>query len=131
MSEVLQVLGHSRRLYAALRDESIEKLEEYQQKLAEVVEKRVAEAEEIRQANAEKLQNIDEIKSLIAEKGLSLEDFSDFAPQKAKAKRATRPAKYKYTDQTGEEKTWTGQGRTPKAIQAQLDAGASLDDFKI
>jgi len=131
MSEVLQVLGHSRRLYAALRDESIEKLEEYQQKLAEVIEKRVAEAEEVRQANAAKLQNIDEVRSFMAERGLSLGDLVDGEPATTKTKRAQRPAKYKYQDQTGQEKTWTGQGRTPKAIQEKLDAGASLADFAI
>ncbi|MBE8570972.1 H-NS family nucleoid-associated regulatory protein, partial [Vibrio sp. OPT46] len=26
---------------------------------------------------------------------------------------------------------WTGQGRTPSAIQEQLDAGKSLDEFLI
>ena len=35
-------------------------------------------------------------------------------PAKAKTKRAPRPAKYRYTDENGDEKTWTGQGRTPE-----------------
>lgn len=130
MSEVLQVLGHSRRLYAALRDEPIEKLQEYQEKLTEVVEKRLAEEEEVRLANAEKLQNIDEIKALMAEKGLDLGDFLG-SESAGKSKRAPRPAKYKYVDHTGAEKTWTGQGRTPKAIQDQLNQGALLTDFEI
>lgn len=132
MSEVLQVLGHSRRLYAALRDEPIEKLEEYQLKLTEVLEKRIAEEEEVRLANAEKLQSIDEIKALIAEKGLDLDDFVGFEqPAKSKSKRAPRPAKYKYTDNEGQERTWTGQGRTPKAIQEKLDQGLALESFEI
>lgn len=130
MSEVLQVLGHSRRLYAALRDEPVEKLQEYQEKLAEVVEKRLAEEEEVRLANAEKLQNIDEIKALMVEKGLDLGDFLG-SESAVKSKRAPRPAKYKYVDHTGAEKTWTGQGRTPKAIQDQLNQGALLTDFEI
>nr|AKN36324.1 DNA-binding protein H-NS [Vibrio tasmaniensis] len=29
------------------------------------------------------------------------------------------------------EKTWTGQGRTPSAIQTKLDAGQSIGDFLI
>lgn len=44
-----------------------------------------------------------------------------------KTKRAPRPAKYKYQE-NGQEKTWTGQGRIPKAIAEQ---GKSLDDFLI
>ena len=34
-------------------------------------------------------------------------------------------------DQNGEEKTWTGQGRTPKPIANALENGKSLDDFLI
>ena len=52
-------------------------------------------------------------------------------PKKVKQKRPSRPAKYQYKDENGQVKTWTGQGRTPKAIQVQLDAGKSLDSFKI
>jgi DNA-binding protein H-NS len=48
----------------------------------------------------------------------------------SKPKRAPRPAKYKYLV-NGKEKTWTGQGRIPSAIQEQLDAGKNLDDFLI
>ncbi|RVS43282.1 DNA-binding protein, partial [Citrobacter freundii] len=41
------------------------------------------------------------------------------------------PAKYKYTDENGNEQTWTGQGRTPKAITAAIEAGKTLEDFAI
>uniref|UniRef100_UPI003D19472B H-NS family nucleoid-associated regulatory protein n=1 Tax=Aeromonas bestiarum TaxID=105751 RepID=UPI003D19472B len=47
-----------------------------------------------------------------------------------KMKRAPRPAKYKYQED-GQEKTWTGQGRMPKAIAEQVEQGKSLDDFLI
>jgi DNA-binding protein H-NS len=47
-----------------------------------------------------------------------------------KAKRAARPAKYKYIDENGENKTWTGQGRTPAVIKKAIEEqGKSLDDF--
>lgn len=49
----------------------------------------------------------------------------------AKAKREPRPAKYKYIDENGDEKTWTGQGRTPKAIAAALESGKTLEEFEI
>ena len=35
------------------------------------------------------------------------------------------------SDKYGVTKTWTGQGRTPKAIQVQLDKGKSLSSFEI
>ncbi|MGY5618596.1 H-NS family nucleoid-associated regulatory protein, partial [Vibrio cincinnatiensis] len=37
----------------------------------------------------------------------------------------------KYTDASGKEQFWTGQGRTPSIIQKSLDNGKSLDDFLI
>ncbi|TNH13381.1 DNA-binding protein H-NS-like protein, partial [Testudinibacter sp. TR-2022] len=52
-------------------------------------------------------------------------------PAAARKKRSQRPAKYRYTDEKGAQKTWTGQGRTPKAIQAALDSGKTLSDFEI
>lgn len=48
-----------------------------------------------------------------------------------RAARPPRPAKYRYTDESGNEKTWTGQGRTPSAIKVQLDAGEALQSFLI
>ena len=48
----------------------------------------------------------------------------------SKGKRAPRPAKYRYLD-NGVEKTWTGQGRMPKAIAEQVALGKDLNDFLI
>ncbi|MGL6392447.1 H-NS family nucleoid-associated regulatory protein, partial [Aeromonas hydrophila] len=47
-----------------------------------------------------------------------------------KAKRAPRPPKYRYVE-NGVEKTWTGQGRTPKYLAHQLEQGHQLDEFLI
>ena len=43
-----------------------------------------------------------------------------------KSTRPPRPAKYKYVDEDGQEKTWTGQGRTPKFL-----VDKNLEDFLI
>lgn len=50
---------------------------------------------------------------------------------KSTGKRELRPAKYKYINENGNEKTWIGQGRTPLTIQKALDAGESMDKFAI
>ncbi|HGY3347778.1 TPA: H-NS family nucleoid-associated regulatory protein, partial [Klebsiella pneumoniae] len=56
----------------------------------------------------------------------------DIQPPKAGGKkRQPRPAKYRYTDHTGAEKTWTGQGRMPKPIAEAVAQGKSLDSFLI
>ncbi|MFW9621557.1 MAG: H-NS family nucleoid-associated regulatory protein, partial [Macromonas sp.] len=43
-----------------------------------------------------------------------------------KSKRAPRPAKYKYQED-GQEKTWTGQGRMPKAIEKEAAATPGVE----
>ncbi|EMN4469608.1 H-NS histone family protein, partial [Aeromonas hydrophila] len=48
----------------------------------------------------------------------------------AKAKRAPRPPKYRYVE-NDVERTWTGQGRTPKFLAEQLVQGRQLDEFLI
>mgnify|MGYP000287619149 CR=1 FL=1 len=48
------------------------------------------------------------------------------------SKRAPRPAKYRYTDENGEERTWTGQGRQPTPIRRAIEEqGKKLEDFLI
>lgn len=55
----------------------------------------------------------------------------EMAPAKSSKKRKPRPAKYRYTDHTGAEKTWTGQGRMPKPIALAVAQGKSLESFLI
>ena len=51
--------------------------------------------------------------------------------EKSKSSREPRPAKYKYVDENGSEKTWTGQVKTPRAIANTLESGKKLEHFEI
>lgn len=135
MSELTKTLLNIRSLRAYSRELTLEQLEEALDKLSTVVaERQEAEAEE-RAAKAEQEARLAAIAEQIAKDGIDVDALisalSGETKSKGKSKRAPRPAKYKYVDVNGEEKTWTGQGRTPSAIQAQLDAGKSLEDFEI
>ncbi|EDP60339.1 H-NS family nucleoid-associated regulatory protein [Vibrio sp. AND4] len=135
MSELTKTLLNIRSLRAFSRELTLEQLEEALDKLTIVVEER-REAEEVERAALEQQEaKLAAIAEQIAQDGIDVEALisalAGETKSKAKSKRAPRPAKYKYIDHTGEEKTWTGQGRTPSAIQEQLDAGKSLDDFLI
>ncbi len=70
---------------------------------------------------------------MLLEDGIDLSELTaaDNTAGKTRAKRAPRPAKYQYTDENGEAKSWTGQGRTPAVIKQALDAGKKLEDFLI
>lgn len=136
MSEITKTLLNIRSLRAYARELTIEQLEEALDKLTTVVqERKEAEAEEIA-ARAEQEAKLAAIAEQIAKKdGIDLEALisalSGETKTKAKGKRAPRPAKYKYIDTNGEEKTWTGQGRTPSVIQKALDEGKSLEEFAL
>ena len=77
-------------------------------------------------------------KELLEKEGISRQELAEIlgldVSEKVSGvskKRSSRPAKYQYVDENGVTKTWTGQGRTPKAIQAQLDQGKPLSSFEI
>ncbi|GLT19327.1 DNA-binding protein [Vibrio zhanjiangensis] len=135
MSELTKTLLNIRSLRAFARELTLEQLEEALDKLSTVVSERkeVEEAELAAKAAQEaKLADIaEQIKQLGLDKNMVISALAGESVGKQKSKRAPRPAKYKYVDNNGDKKTWTGQGRTPSAIQEQLDAGKSLDDFLI
>ncbi|MGF1910643.1 H-NS histone family protein [Vibrio kasasachensis] len=135
MSELTKTLLNIRSLRAFSRELTLEQLEEALEKLTMVVSERKDVEEEERAALAEQEAKLSAIAEQIAKDGIDVEALiSALAGEtktKTKSKRAPRPAKYKYIDPNGDEKTWTGQGRTPSAIQALLDSGKSLEEFLI
>lgn len=136
MSEDLKNLNNIRILRAQARVLPIEALEEILEKLTIVVEERREEETSQRKEVEEKQAKLEAFRAKLLEEGIdpselisSIENGQSKA--KSKSPRAPRPAKYKYVDVDGSEKTWTGQGRTPKAISKALEEGKKLEDFEI
>ncbi|WP_270825935.1 H-NS family histone-like protein, partial [Aeromonas sp. QDB68] len=120
MNDFLKTLMNIRSLRAALRDLSFEQLVEAKEKFDEIYAEREQQESKIRAESAERLQKLAEFTEMLRDAGIDPSELvGTAAPAKAggsaKTKRAPRPAKYKYTED-GQEKTWTGQGRMPKAI---------------
>lgn len=136
MSDLTKTLLNIRSLRAFARELTMEQLEEALDKLSTVVEER-REVEESERAEREAQEaKLAAIAEQIALDGIDFNALisalaNESKTTKGKGKRAPRPAKYKYVDASGQEKTWTGQGRTPSAIQQALDEGKSLEDFEI
>ena len=129
MNELTKGLTNLRSLRAAVRDLTLEQAESSLLKLQTAIEEKRAQAAEIEQA-----ERIAKYKELIKQEGITAEELTAIigaAPSSIRKKREPRPAKYKYTDETGQERTWTGQGRTPRVIQKALDKGVSLASFEI
>lgn len=133
MSIMLQKLNNIRTLRAMTREFSIDVLEEMLEKLRIVTEEKRNEEESLRENLAEKQEKINTWLELMKSEGISPDDLvGDIAAATGTGKkRAARPAKYRFTDFNGEQKTWTGQGRMPKPIAQAVANGQSLNDFLI
>ena len=133
MTSLLQNLNNIRTLRAMARDYSLEVLEDMLEKLRIVTEEKRSEQVEFEQQRAEQQQKISALLEQMKADGISAEDLlgSDVGAGAQPKKRKERAAKYRFIDADGTEKTWTGQGRTPKPISLALENGKSLDDFLI
>ena len=131
MSDFIKVFLNTRSLRAITSQLPLEQLEEGFEKLKTIHQERTEEAARQQRQLAEKNAKIEEIKELLAAEGLQIQDLVQLDDGIKQSSRAPRPAKYKYIDVDGTEKTWTGQGRTPKAISDALDNGKTLGDFLI
>ncbi|MDV6253503.1 H-NS family nucleoid-associated regulatory protein [Vibrio sp. EA2] len=134
MKELENILFNIRSLRAFSRDLTLNQLEEACSKLTTVVEERREEEETLRAEQVEKEAKLAAIAKQIKEQGIDVNELVSalsLKKSKSKGKRQARSAKYKYVDDNGVEKTWTGQGRTPSVIQKALDAGQTLDYFVI
>lgn len=134
MSELFKTLNSIRGLRNIARELTLEQLESIQGKLQVVIDEKRAELDNIQRQQAERQERIAKYKELLKQDGITVEELSEIlsnSPVQARKKREPRPVKYQYTDENGVVKSWTGQGRTPRVIQAALNAGKSLSDFAI
>ena len=133
MSLLLEKLNNIRSLRAMSREFSIDVLEDMLAKLRTVTEEKRAEEQAAQAQQAEYQEKGNTWLELMRADGISPDDLvADIQPSMAAGKkRQPRPAKYRYTDHTGAEKTWTGQGRMPKPIAQAVAQGKSLDSFLI
>lgn len=131
MSDNLSSLNNIRTIRANARDHELIALEEMLEKLTVVVNERREEAQAHEAVNRERAEKLAKYRDLLIQDGIDPNELLS-GPQSVqgeKKKRAPRPPKYQYTDENGDVKQWTGQGRTPSAIKTALDSGKTLDDF--
>jgi DNA-binding protein H-NS len=131
MSDFLDILTHGRRLQGAVKELSIEELEQVQEKLSGIIEKRKEKLLEQEKLEKEKLEKLAAIKKQMEEAGLDVEDLQALDTGTNKNVGKKRPIKYKLVDDDGEEHLWTGIGRMPRVYKDALDSGKSLNDYAI
>lgn len=132
MSEALKILNNIRTLRAQARECSLETLEEMLEKLDVVVNERREEESHAQAENAERSRKLEQYREMLLADGIDPNELLNALSENktvTKARRAARPAKYSYVDENGENRTWTGQGRTPAVIKKAIEEGKQLDDF--
>ena len=130
MTDAIKALNNIRTLRAQARETDLATLEEILEKLTAIVEDKRQEETIAQQQNAERQGKIEALRAQLLEDGIDPSELlGNVKSSRPAAVRAARPAKYKYIDENGDEKTWTGQGRTPKVIAAALESGKVLEDF--
>ena len=132
MTDVLKVLNNIRSLRVIARELPLEQLEGILEKVQLVVAEKKEELLKVQQEENERQERIAKYKELLKQEGITADELAEIlGSDVVRKKRESRPAKYQYVDENGVVKTWTGQGKTPKAIQVQLDKGKSLSSFEI
>lgn len=135
MNDFLKTLMNIRSLRTSLRELSFDQLVEVREKFEEVFTERERHEAKLKEESAERLQKLAEFTEMLKEAGIDPSELlgtitTAKVEGSEKAKRAPRPAKYRYTED-GQEKTWTGQGRMPKAIAEAIAGGRELKEFLI
>lgn len=136
MDEFIKVFLNQRSLRAALRELSFEQLTEAKEKLDMLFKEREEAELKVMEEQKERQAKLAEFQAMLQQAGIDPSELLGTGESKgakesaAKRTRAPRPAKYKYTEE-GVEKTWTGQGRMPKAIAKAVESGQSIDTFLI
>ncbi len=124
MIDVIKALNNIRILRAQAREKDLATLEEILSKFTDLVHDR--------RQHAERQGKIEALRAQMLEDGIDPSELlGNVKSSRPSAVRPARPAKYKYTDENGNEKTWTGLGRTPKVNAAALESGKVLEDFAI
>ncbi|EMY6611099.1 MULTISPECIES: H-NS family nucleoid-associated regulatory protein [Vibrio] len=132
---MINKLINKRTVESELKEFSIEQIERMLENVQSVLTKRKEEEQLIKQQEEEQERKLEVYVKQMKEDGINTDELLAYmsnSGKQTKSKRAPRPPKYVYKDHNGDEQTWTGQGRTPSAMQKLLDQGDHvLDDFLI
>ena len=134
MDNFIKIALNRNSLRALTKDFYIDELEKFSNNLSIIINQRKEQKEKLKEKNREKIQKIENIRSLLAEQGLSINDLLNdpivniIKPRKSKAK---LPPKYRLTDLEGNMHEWTGRGLTPKVFKEHFDRGHSKESCLI
>lgn len=132
---VLKILSNRRSLRAFIRELNAEQVEDITSSIQELSKERLDQIAQHEEAEKERQQKIEEYIELMRLDGIDVSEFiqvgEEVTKKVARKPRAVTPPKYEYIKEDGSTATWTGQGRTPKAIATAIQNGHSIEEFLI
>lgn len=128
MSNSINDFLNMKKLRSFLKGMPIKKAKKLADKIQLIIQEIEEEKKSEKQNKQKRKELLNKYKDLIKNENLSPDEIAKLLGNKERKPRKNkpRPPKYRYTDADGNEKTWTGQGRTPKELQGQ-----NLDEFLI
>jgi DNA-binding protein H-NS len=110
----------------------IDELEKFSLNLNIIIKQRKDQELKRKEKNKEKIQKIENIKLLLAEQGLNINDLmADPLHQAQKPIKAKLLPKYRLVDLDGTTHEWTGRGLPPKVFKQHFDKGYTKESCLI
>lgn len=134
MDNFLKLATNRNSLKSLIKDFYIDELQKFSSNLTIIIEQRKTQEKNLKEKHKQKIQKIQEIKSLLNEQGLSVDDLvGDPLSHIIKVKKPKKkvPPKYRLIDLEGITHKWTGRGLAPKVFQQHFDRGYSKESCLI
>jgi DNA-binding protein H-NS len=131
MDNFLKLATNRNSLKSLTKDFHIDELERFSLNLNIIIKQRKEQELKCIEKNKEKKQKIENIKLLLVEQGLSINDLmTDPLHQVKKVKTKLTP-KYRLVNLDGTTHEWTGRGLPPKAFKQHFDRGHTKESCLI
>ena len=134
MDNFLKLVTNRNSLKSLTKDFYIDELDRFSLNLNIIIEQHKEQELKRKEKNKEKIQKIENIKLLLAEQGLSINDLMAdplHQAQKPIKVKTKLPPKYRLVDLDGTTHEWTGRGLTPKAFKQHFDRGHTKESCLI
>lgn len=134
MENFIKIALNRNSLKSLTKNFYVDELEKFLNNINIIIEQRKEQENKLKEIHKEKIQKISQVKSLLKEGGLSIEDLindpiqSLVKPKKIKKK---LPPKYRLVDIEGNTHEWTGRGLAPKVFQKHFDRGHTKESCLI
>ena len=134
MDNFLKLATNRNSLKSLIKDFYIDELERFSLNLNIIIKQRKEQESKRKEKDKEKIQKIGNIKLLLAEQGLNVDDL--IANPLNKIQKSTKvknklPPKYRLVDLDGTTYEWTGRGLTPKVFKQHFDRGHTKESCLI